>query len=86
MSTATVWSSNEHLSFSLLSEWSPRHSTGSVSQRQGVGSMLLEHAKWLRAAGFTLWVFQRNMTARGFYEKRGLKPVRLTDGVRQRRA
>jgi hypothetical protein len=48
--------------------------------------MLLEHAKWLRAAGFTLWVFQRNMTARGFYEKRGLKPVRLTDGVRQRRA
>ena len=50
------------------------------AQRQGVGSMLLEHAKSLRAAGFTLWVFQRNTTARGFYEKRGLKLVRLTDG------
>jgi len=41
------------------------------AQRQGVGSMLLEHAKALRAAGFTLWVFQRNTTARGFYERRG---------------
>jgi hypothetical protein len=41
--------------------------------------MLLEHARWLRAAGFTVWVLQRNMTARGFCEKRGLKLVRVTD-------
>ena len=49
-------------------------------QRRGVGSVLLEHAKRLRAGGFTLWVFQRNTAARNFYEKRELSLVSLSDG------
>jgi GNAT superfamily N-acetyltransferase len=46
----------------------------------GVGSALLAKAKQLRPEGFRLWVFQRNMQARGFYEARGLRVVELTDG------
>jgi putative acetyltransferase len=47
---------------------------------RGVGSGLLETAKARRPGGFTLWVFQRNERARGFYERHGLRCVRLTDG------
>jgi GNAT superfamily N-acetyltransferase len=46
----------------------------------GVGSALLAKAKQLRPHGFRLWVFQRNMQARGFYEARGMRAVELTDG------
>ena len=46
----------------------------------GVGSALLAKAKQLRPQGFRLWVFQRNMQARGFYEARGLQVVEFTDG------
>jgi GNAT superfamily N-acetyltransferase len=46
----------------------------------GVGSALFAKAKQLRPQGFTLWVFQRNMQARGFYEARGMELVELTDG------
>jgi GNAT superfamily N-acetyltransferase len=46
----------------------------------GVGSALLAKAKQLRPEGFRLWVFQRNMQARGFYEARGLRVVELNDG------
>jgi GNAT superfamily N-acetyltransferase len=46
----------------------------------GVGSALLAKAKQLRPQGFHLWVFQRNMQARGFYEARGLRVRELTDG------
>ena len=46
----------------------------------GVGSALFAKAKQLRPQGFTLWVFQRNMQARGFYEARGMRLVETTDG------
>jgi GNAT superfamily N-acetyltransferase len=47
---------------------------------QGAGSALFEKAKDLRPRGFTFWVFQRNDRARTFYEHRGCRLVRLTDG------
>jgi GNAT superfamily N-acetyltransferase len=47
---------------------------------RGIGSALLDHAKERRSAGFTLWTFQQNAGARRFYERHGLRVVRLTDG------
>jgi GNAT superfamily N-acetyltransferase len=47
---------------------------------RGVGGALLDRAKERRPDGFTLWVFQDNEQARRFYERRGLRCVRLTDG------
>ncbi|HET7745646.1 MAG TPA: GNAT family N-acetyltransferase [Gaiellaceae bacterium] len=47
---------------------------------QGIGSMLLDHAKARRPDGFRLWVFQENERARAFYERRGCTLVELTDG------
>ena len=49
-------------------------------QGRGIGSELLGRAKKRRPAGFRLWVFQRNDGARRFYERHGLRLVRLTDG------
>jgi diaminopimelate epimerase len=49
------------------------------AQRRGVGDALLAKAKELRPAGFELWVFQEN-PARRFYEARGCRVVKLTDG------
>jgi chorismate mutase/GNAT superfamily N-acetyltransferase len=46
----------------------------------GVGTTLLEQAKVLRPQGFGLWVFESNLAARAFYERRGLVAVRRTDG------
>ncbi len=48
--------------------------------RRGIGTALLEHAKALRPAGFSLWTFQQNAGARAFYERRGLVAVQQTDG------
>ena len=48
-------------------------------RRTGIGSELLEHAK-SRRDSFELWVFQRNESARRFFEERGCRLVRLTDG------
>jgi ribosomal protein S18 acetylase RimI-like enzyme len=47
---------------------------------RGIGSALLDHAKGRRPSGFTLWTFQQNAGARRFYERHGLRVVRLTDG------
>ena len=47
---------------------------------RGIGSALLAKAKECRPAGFTFWVFQQNERARAFYERRGCRLVRLTDG------
>ena len=49
-------------------------------QNAGIGSALLARAKERRPAGFSLWTFQKNEGARHFYERHGLKLVRLTDG------
>ena len=49
---------------------------------RGAGSALLDLVKELRPNGFRLWVFQRNVQAREFYEHRGMRLVELTDGSR----
>jgi ribosomal protein S18 acetylase RimI-like enzyme len=51
-----------------------------AAQRRGAGSALLDKAKERRPDGFTFWVFQQNENARRFYERRGCRLVRLTDG------
>jgi ribosomal protein S18 acetylase RimI-like enzyme len=50
------------------------------AQGRGAGTALLEEVKRQRPHGFRLWVFQRNEGARRFYERRGCRLVRLTDG------
>jgi ribosomal protein S18 acetylase RimI-like enzyme len=50
-------------------------------QRRGIGNALLERAKARFPDGFRLWVFQANTGARRFYERRGMRVVRLTDGA-----
>jgi len=47
---------------------------------RGIGSALLDHAKHRRPAGFSLWTFQENEGARRFYERHGLRVIRLTNG------
>jgi GNAT superfamily N-acetyltransferase len=49
-------------------------------QGSGIGGALLEVARELSPDGFRLWVFQRNVGARRFYERHGLRVVELTDG------
>jgi ribosomal protein S18 acetylase RimI-like enzyme len=49
-------------------------------QRAGVGTALLDEAKRRMPGGFRLWVFEANEAARRFYEKHGLRVIRLTDG------
>jgi GNAT superfamily N-acetyltransferase len=46
----------------------------------GIGTALLELVKRQRTDGFTLWTFQQNEGARRFYERHGLRVIRLTDG------
>jgi ribosomal protein S18 acetylase RimI-like enzyme len=47
---------------------------------RGIGSALLDQAKTRRPDGFRLWTFQQNEGARRFYERHGLRVIRLTDG------
>jgi GNAT superfamily N-acetyltransferase len=49
-------------------------------QNKGIGCLLLDQAKKRRATGFSLWVFQKNVGARRFYERHGLELVQLTEG------
>lgn len=48
--------------------------------RQGIGTALLDLVKSLRPAGFELWVFEMNASARAFYRRHGLVEVERTDG------
>jgi len=50
------------------------------SQRRGFGSMLLQHGKRVQPDGIRLWVFQKNLGARRFYENRDFRLEELTDG------
>ena len=49
-------------------------------QGNGLGTLLLAAAKEESPRGLRLHVFQRNLSARQFYEQRGLKLVELRDG------
>ena len=49
-------------------------------QGQGLGSHLLAAVKEESPRGLRLHVFQRNLSARRFYEQRGFKLVKLRDG------
>jgi ribosomal protein S18 acetylase RimI-like enzyme len=48
---------------------------------RGIGSALLKYAKERLSHGFSLWTFQENDGARRFYERHGLRIIRLTDGA-----
>lgn len=49
-------------------------------QGRGAGGRLLALAKERRPLGFRLWIFQKNVGARRFYERHGFRVVRETDG------
>jgi GNAT superfamily N-acetyltransferase len=46
----------------------------------GAGSLLLDAAKKFGVVALELWCFQANQRARRFYEARGFRAVRFTDG------
>jgi len=50
------------------------------AQSRGFGTMLLQHVKTLRPQGLRLWVFQKNLGARRFYERHDFRLEKLTDG------
>jgi len=50
------------------------------AQRGGIGTSLLRVAQKSRDR-LSLWTFQRNTPARRFYEARGFRPIRETDGA-----
>ena len=47
---------------------------------RGAGSLLLGAAKRAGIAVLELWCFQSNVRARQFYEARGFRPIKFTDG------
>lgn len=47
----------------------------------GAGSLLLEAVKASGVAALELWCFQANVRGRKFYEERGFRAVRFTDGA-----
>jgi len=47
----------------------------------GIGSLLLQHAFRSCPLPIRLYTFQANAGARRFYERRGFRPVRLSDGA-----
>jgi GNAT superfamily N-acetyltransferase len=51
-----------------------------AAQNRGVGAALLAHSKERRPRRLALWVFQKNVGARRFYERHGFSLERLTDG------
>ena len=47
---------------------------------RGAGSLLLDAAKRAGIAALELWCFQSNVRARQFYEARGFRPIKFSDG------
>jgi GNAT superfamily N-acetyltransferase len=83
LETTEVWVAEERgrvAGFAALSDELLEH-IYAFPHGRGAGTALLERAKELRPGGFRLWVFQRNEGARRFYERHGLRLVRLTDGA-----
>ena len=48
---------------------------------RGAGTLLIEAAKASGVTALELWCFQANTRARRFYEARGFRPIRFTDGA-----
>ncbi len=48
---------------------------------RGAGAQLIEAAKSIGVAALELWCFQANTRARRFYEARGFRAIRSTDGA-----
>jgi GNAT superfamily N-acetyltransferase len=48
---------------------------------RGAGTQLIEAAKKSGISALELWCFQANARARRFYEARGFRAIRLTDGA-----
>jgi len=48
---------------------------------RGAGTQLIEAAKSSDVAALELWCFQANTRARRFYEARGFRAIRFTDGT-----
>lgn len=48
---------------------------------QGAGTQLMQMAKASGVAALELWCFQANARARRFYEARGFRAIRFTDGA-----
>ncbi len=48
---------------------------------QGAGTQLIEAAKANDVAALELWCFQANTRARRFYEARGFRVIRITEGA-----
>jgi GNAT superfamily N-acetyltransferase len=48
---------------------------------KGAGTFLIEAAKASGAMALELWCFQANSRARRFYEARGFRAIRFTDGA-----
>ena len=70
--------SGEMLGMLALQETWIRHFTiFPEHQRQGVGTMLLDKAREMSPAELRLFTFQRNVSARAFYDKHGFEIVAL---------
>ncbi|CAM3506642.1 GNAT family N-acetyltransferase [Nocardioides dubius] len=88
LSRLTVWVAEsteqdapELLGFVAFTEtWLDHLYVTPSAQGGGVGGALLELVKALRPAGFSLWVFAANTSARGFYAAHGLVEREHTDG------
>lgn len=65
----------------VVGEWLHSLYVDPAAAGEGVGSTLLDLVKALRPRGFCLWVFESNLPARGFYERRGLVALERTDGA-----
>jgi ribosomal protein S18 acetylase RimI-like enzyme len=79
-----VWvilESGQVMGFAGLSEgWLDHLYIDPNAQGRGLGSRLLQHVKTLQPQGFRLWVFQKNLGARRFYERHDFRLEKLTDG------
>ena len=54
-------------------------------QGRGFGSVLLDLAKAQSPGRLVLWTFQRNERARAFYEARGFRSIKKTEGENEER-
>jgi putative acetyltransferase len=84
LATQEVWvavDAGDAVGFAALSDDALDHLyVRTDAQGRGAGGALLAKAKERRPHGFTFWVFQQNERARAFYEHRGCRLIRLTDG------